>query len=209
MFINKLMRFRSWIVFLVMALLVTLIMLTIYAAVQQNYRNYANDPQVDASEQVANSINRGAPPEEVIGKNPVDIKAKTTPFGMMFDKDGKVTTSTARIGDQSPTPPTGVFEKARKTGSNRFTWEPEKGVRIAAVIKKLDDDKGFILVGKNMREVENRIKDLCTMVGIAWIIGLILSALLSWLLTTKRFNNTMLIEETVLIENVTPPENSI
>ncbi|HEX8964956.1 MAG TPA: hypothetical protein VF820_00820, partial [Patescibacteria group bacterium] len=55
-------------------------------------------------------------------------------------------------------------------GEDRITWQPEKGVRIAAVIDKLSGDKkGFVLVGRNLREIESRENYSELVCGFGWI----------------------------------------
>lgn len=193
--VNMNLKLRGYLVFLSLAVMVTVVCGLVYASVQQVYRNGANDPQVEASEQIYEAIKAGTPVENIAQSiSPVAIDQSLGLFVAMFDKDGKLVGSSGQIGQDSPTPPSGVFDSAKaKGGSNRFTWQPQKGVRIAAVIKQLDGDHGYVLVGRNLREVENRINELTIIVVIAWAVLLILSAFMTWLFLGAH--KTVVIEE--------------
>jgi hypothetical protein len=50
------------------------------------------------------------------------------------------------------------------------TWQPRRGVRIASVVMRVQGSQpGFVLAGRNMREVESRIGDVGTMAGLTWM----------------------------------------
>jgi hypothetical protein len=78
-----------------------------------------------------------------------------------------------------PAPPGGVLANVRQRGEERLTWQPVRGpaaVRIAAVIERVNGPHpGFVLAGRNMREVESRIGDVEKMAGLTWLgmLGLI------------------------------------
>jgi len=161
-----------------------------YAAVQQSYRQNANDPQIQIAEDSAAQLNQGATPKEIVPLDQVDMAKSLASFLIIFDKNGKVVDSNVQLDGKIPTPPPGVFDYVssggqRSIGSlkkklifkleggseqNRVTWEPRENVRIAAVIAKYND--GFVLVGRNMREVEIREENLSHMVFAAWIVTL-------------------------------------
>lgn len=61
----------------------------------------------------------------------------------------------------------GVLDYMRQHGEERVTWQPEKGVRMATVVVRYD--KGFVLAGRSMREVEIRISNIEKISGIAML----------------------------------------
>jgi hypothetical protein len=78
--------------------------------------------------------------------------------------------------------PRGVFDFAKNTGENVFTWQPESGVRVAVVLKSVQSpDYSFVAVGRSLLEVEKRERDLLTMTIISWLlcVGVIM---LHWLI---------------------------
>ncbi len=209
---NKISPFGLWLIF---AAIVTVISGSIYTTNQQNYRTSANDPQIEITEEISNAITNGAPPDQIIpaGSNGTDIKTSLSAVAMVFDKDGKVLGSSAKLNGKDPAPPKGVFEKASAQGRNILTWEPEKGVRLAAVIVpvKSNNETFYVLAGKNLREVELREKQLALLCAIAWIVLLLLSALLSLALVSLSKSSPALIEkdtEVIVIENSTPDEKA-
>ena len=192
-------HYRAFLIFLMLAAIVTVICGIIYATVQQTYRTEANDPQIEISETVADFLKQGAPPEAIIGQNrAIDIAKSLSVFVLLFDKDGKAQTGSGKLGDSFPVPPPGVFDYARKHGEDRLTWQPQKDVRLATVVRKADDDKGFVLAARNMREVEIREKRLSIMVGIAWAMLLILSAILAKTLSRVTKEITVVEETNIL-----------
>jgi hypothetical protein len=195
-------KFRGLVFFIILAAMSTLICLAIFGAVQQSYRNGANDPQVEASEEIVNVINKGAPADAIVGNSqPVEIDKSLSPFVTIFDKDGKVVGSSGKLGADSPTPPSGVFDRTKQKNDDIFTWQPQKGVRIAAVLRKADGDKGFVLVGRNLREIERRTEHLIKIVGVAWVGLLVLSALLAWALSKLTpGTNLTLVEENIIVQ---------
>jgi len=63
-------------------------------------------------------------------------------------------------------------------------------VRIAAVVVRVQGPQpGFVLAGRNMREVEARIGDVQTMAGLTWLgmLGLIVigAVAFSWMTSSK------------------------
>lgn len=173
-------------IFLLLAAMSTIIAFAVFAGVQQTYRSNANDPQIEAVQTIASVLGQGVPPEAITGQgDTVDIENSLSLFVSIYDKDGKLASSSGKLGEDSPTPPSGIFEYLRKNDKQRFTWEPKKGVRIAAVAEKLEDDKGFVLVGRNMKEIDMRIQNSLIIVGAAWISLLVLSLLLSLVLSMK------------------------
>jgi len=66
--------------------------------------------------------------------------------------------------------PAGVLEYTRRRGQDRITWEPERGVRIAAVVVRHEGaNAGFVLAGRSLREVEKRETKTELIAGAAWV----------------------------------------
>ncbi len=193
-------NFRSVVIFLLLVVLSTVIFGAMYGAVQQNYRNGANDPQVEVVDQVAAVIKQDIPLDAILGSaDQVDVAQSLSLFVMIFDKDKKLVSSSAQVDGQVPTPPQGTFDSANKEGGNRFTWEPKEGVRVAAVLKQVDD-KGYVLAGRSLREIEKRESDLLKMIAVSWLISVVTSLLLSFALKPRQ-NLTIIEETSVTIDN--------
>jgi hypothetical protein len=59
-------------------------------------------------------------------------------------------------------------------GENRVTWQPEPGVRIAAVVASYSGTQsGFVMAGRSLRETERRVDQLGELIGAAWLAGMV------------------------------------
>jgi hypothetical protein len=157
--------------FIPLAVAITCLCGLVYLTAQQNYRMSANDPQIQISEDVARALSNGAKPDDIIGARKVDIAKSLAPFVIIYDNTEKMTTSNAALDDKNPELASGVLGFAKSNKQNRLTWQPKEGVRIAAVVTRFDGtSSGFVLAGRNMREVEIREDRLFLHVFAAWLI---------------------------------------
>lgn len=161
----------------------TIVLFALYAAIQQDMRTGANDPQVQLAQDGAAALEGGLAPTALVGTAKVDMHASLAPFVIIYDDAGKVVASSGTLNGQVPILPSGVFDYA-KTATDRITWQPASTTRIAAIVKHFDGaHPGFIAAGRNLREVESREHQLLLMIGAAWIGLLILTffvLLYSW-----------------------------
>lgn len=165
---------------MILALVITLFCGMVYLSAQQIYRQSANDPQIQISEDMAHYLSEGKDIGGVMPKMEVDISKSLVWFIMVFNNSGETVASNAKLEGQIPEVPKGVLDHAAQNGQNRVTWEPKGGVRIAAVVTRYE--KGYVLVGRSLREVEARVDLLTKKVLIAWLTILIVAFLGSWIL---------------------------
>jgi hypothetical protein len=158
---------RSW---LPLACVITAMCGLVYISEQQSLRQNANDPQIQIAEDAADALARGATVESVMPANKIDVAKSLAPFVIVYDAAGKPIASSGLLRDQIPALPSGVFDYVRQHGEDRLTWQPDNGVRIAAVVIDYKGAKpGFVLAGRSLREVEKRV-DLMGMYAVAaWI----------------------------------------
>ncbi len=155
--------------------IVTVVCGLIFAAVQQDLRLSADDPQIQLAEDAAVKLSNAASPQSVISNDRIAIETSLAPFVAVYDTQKKVLASDGRLHGELPVPPLGVFEYARMKGEHHFTWQPEPGVRIAVVLKKIDGSEGgFVMAGRSLREVEKREDQLAGRIAIGWIVALVL-----------------------------------
>ncbi len=180
--------FISWLPF---AVTITGLCLLVYATVQQNYRQSLNDPQVQMAEDGAAYLAKDYTPAAVVprGVPMVDLAESLAPWIAVYDESGKVLESSGILDGAPPQVPQGVFDSVRNglplvvghhltTGilvgvaanEDRVSWQPNPDVRQAIVVVHVQGDKGFVVAGRNMREVENREGRLSFMVFAAWIV---------------------------------------
>ena len=172
--------FKNW-----LPLAVTIIILTglVAVVVQQNYRQSANDPQIQIAEDVATAINNGsATPNAIVSPTPTtDIASSLSAFVTVFSATNTPIGSSVSLGGKLPTLPAGVFNYVKLHGEDRFTWQPQPGLRIAAVVTKYGGAaSGYVLAGRSLRDIEVREGQLNIMALIAGLLALILTFLIYW-----------------------------
>jgi hypothetical protein len=155
---------RAAFVWLPLAVALTGLSLAVYAAVQQDLRQSANDPQIQMAEDAATSLNAGAPPTTVVPPRQVDLKDSLQPFVMVFDNTGALLASSATLDGQAPDFPKSVLENLN--GQDRITWQPEAGVRSAVIVQGWQG--GFVVVGRSLRLVEEREQNTLALTAAAW-----------------------------------------
>ena len=113
------------------------------------------------------------------------------PFIIVYDGSGKAVAGNGYVNGVLGTPPAGVFDTSKwgapiighhinnaPANEDRFSWQTADGTRIAAVLVHYETSSGggYVLSGRNMREVEARIGADGLRVLLAW--GATLAALL-------------------------------
>ncbi|MGA3370153.1 MAG: hypothetical protein ABSC48_00155 [Terracidiphilus sp.] len=171
---------------LVLTGLSTGLALALYAIPQQVLRQGANDPQiamatdlVSVFEQgdIADLLQQGTLPGLTAGSGGVDMARSLSPFVIVYDDQGRPLASQAQLDGKAPALPSGVFDFVRQHGEERLSWQPRRGVRIAAVVQRVGGaHPGFVLAGRSLREVEVREEQVRQMAGVTWIgmLGVIL-----------------------------------
>jgi len=179
--------FLAWLPF---AVTITLLCGLVYAAVQQDYRQSANDPQVQVAEDSAQALARGATPQDIMPPYQTDIATSLSAYIALFNSDGQTIISSALLNNKPPTLPGGIFDYVRKYGETRVTWQPQKGIRSAIVVDSVKNASGtvmgFVMVGRSLREVEIREDNLMKMVGLGWLATLVAAFAALWLVAWRR-----------------------
>ncbi|MFZ0744318.1 MAG: hypothetical protein WAM85_07915 [Terracidiphilus sp.] len=165
---------------LVLAGISTVLALALYAIPQQVLRQGLNDPQIQLAGDLVALLEKGVAPAEAVPAGQVDMARSLAPFVIAYDDQGRPLASQAMLNGGVPAPPAGVFDYVRQHGEERVSWQPilgnVRGVRIASVVMRVGGTHpGFVLAGRNMREVEAREEQVGHMAGLAWLgmLGLI------------------------------------
>lgn len=176
-----------------MAVIITAIFGTIYAAVQQDLRQNANDPQIQLAEDSASALASGYPADQLLAMAPkTDMSRSLYPFMFVFDNTGAMLSTTAYNGSSTLVlPPAGIFDSVRAHGEDRVTWETASGNRFAVVADAWKSNatssdpgvatSGFILVARSLREVEARENQAARLAFAGWAISIIASLIGVWL----------------------------
>ncbi len=191
--------FKAWLPFAVVILVLSGLA---YVLVQQNYRQSANDPQIQIAEDVATAISGGTPADQIVPAEGSTEMAKTlSPFVQIYGDDGKIIGSSILVDGKNPTVPAGVFDYVKKHGQDRFTWQPKKGVRSAAVMTHFTGVRpGFVLAGRSLREVEIREQQALYLAGIGALASLVISFLVLFLLMKTGESGEAPKTEVVVVE---------
>lgn len=154
-------------------LLITLVLGLVYVTAQQNYRGNANDPQVQVVSDISNRLNRMAPVEQYFPDDTIDLTQSLGLFVVLYDREGRPLRSSALFKGSAPKLPGGVFDFVKTHGEERVTWQPQRGVRMAMVIRSVNSGSvGFAAAGRSLREVEAREEDLRWMVFVVWMLSI-------------------------------------
>jgi hypothetical protein len=159
---------RIWLPFVVV---ITAFCALTYAAVQQALRQGLNDPQIQMAEDTAYALNNGAAIDSVVAAPKVEMSRSLAPFIDIYDVNGKAAAGSGLLNGQLPDYPKGALDNAKHTGDNRVTWQPNADVRIASVIVPYNN--GFVMAGRNMREVEQRESQTELLAGVTGLLALI------------------------------------
>ena len=169
------------------AAVVTLLCLIVYGAVQQSFRQSANDLQFQMAKDVVTAINQGADPKSLTGTQRLDLASTLSPYVLIYDGNGNPVGNNITLNGQIPKPPAGALNEARSNGTSSVTWQPGPEIRQATVM--MAARKGYLVVaGRSLQNTEDHIDRLGTMVLLGWIVSMVVMAIivvLQELMTSK------------------------
>lgn len=152
-------------------ILVTGIILLVYAGVQQQYRTSADDPQIQIARDVAAKLKKGNQASEVMPADTIDLEQSLGTFVQVYDAKNNLLQSNGFDGSKAPSIPAGVLDNAKANGEYSVSWQPSATVRIASVIVYTGNaDTAYVLVGRSLQEVEKRDSALVKMVFMCWLL---------------------------------------
>jgi hypothetical protein len=158
---------------------------------QGSLRQSANDPQLGMAADLASRLARGISPESAVPNDQTDMDASLSAFVIAYDEQGQVLASSAQLSGSVPQLPSGVLDFVRKNGEERITWAPRRGVRIASVVRHVAGPRGgFVLAGRNLREIEARKQVILEQAALVWLglLGIIFlgTFVFGWLTRTPK-----------------------
>lgn len=120
------------------SIIITGILLLIYASVQQVYRSSANDPQIQIARDASVDIREGKSINKYFSFDTVNLTQRLATFIELFDKHGKPLKSTGLLNGSLPQLPAGIFEFTKQNKEDILTWQPQPGVRMAMVCELIE-----------------------------------------------------------------------
>jgi hypothetical protein len=166
------------------AVAVTGLSALVYGAVQQDLRQGANDPQIQMAEDAAARLNAGASPSAVVPSDQIELAGSLNSYVMVFDSESRLVASSAQLNGQAPPFPPSVFDSLRSRGQDRITWQPAAGIRSAVVVQPWR--AGFVVVGRSMRLVEERIDHILQLTVFGWLVTLGCTAIAALLVAAAQ-----------------------
>lgn len=152
------------------AIIVTGILLAMYATVQQAHRSAANDPQLQLARDISAQVNSHNI-THLLPDDTIDISNSLGTFVTFYNSNGEPISSTGMLDGKLPQIPKGVFEHAKVNRENDITWQPREGVRMAMVVESVPSSSqvSYVAVGRSLQEVEVREGNLVTMILMVWV----------------------------------------
>jgi hypothetical protein len=145
---------------------------------QQLLRRGADHPQIEMGRSYAHAIAAGARPQDLFPAERIDLRGSLEPFVIFYSESGVPIASTASLNSAVPVPPSGIFDHARKYQLDMVTWQPQPGVRMAAVLRHVSGpNPGFVLTGRSLFLVEEQEDLLRRGTFITWFAVMCLLAL--------------------------------
>ncbi len=174
---------RAFLAWLPLGLAITIGCIGGYAALQQSYRQNANDPQIQMAEDAAAQITSGKQIDQVVPVSTVDIGTSLSPWLEIYNNAGVPLLSSGKLNGEVPQIPVSALQSAAWSGAkdtsepneNRITWEPRSDVRQAIVIVSFSSQNGagYVVAGRSLREVEERVGRLGSIVLLGWLLSVI------------------------------------
>jgi len=170
---------RIW---LAIASVSTILMLTAYTLVQQLGRLSADDLPLYLAQTAVAQLDNGAAPNDVVPTTASDVKSDTIPFVIVTDSSENILASSAKLNGAKPLPPIGTFQYTTVHGTDHFTWQPTTSARLATRILpyKTSTTSGFVVAGHSLKQVEDRQANFNLITLAAWAVSLIVVFLALW-----------------------------
>jgi hypothetical protein len=187
---NELWRRQEFRVWLAVVGAATLVLGAAYSMVQQDARLAANDTPVAITESAKHMLEAGSDPTDVVAKQKTDLRRDSWVFTIVTDSSRHVMASSADLDGKTPLPPQGVFDYTAKNGTDKITWQPAGGVRLATYTTtyKSDSGSGYIISGQSLKLTEDRIGKITLIAFTAWVITVGWVSLALLLPTNRRGN---------------------
>lgn len=152
------------------AIIISALILLVYASAQQAYRAPANDPQIQIARDVSEALSNRKSIDKLFPADTINLEKSLAVFAELFNSNGKPLQSSGLLNGKFPEPPFGVFKYTNEYDEDVLTWQPQSDVRMAMVFEKVNNPNiSYVAVGRSLKETEVRESNLLNMGRIAWI----------------------------------------
>src|SRR5258708_1272848 len=137
--------FKNWLGY---AAVLTLLCGIIFYMGRQEFRQSANDPQLQLVQEAANALNKGADPKSLVGTGkPAEISETQAPYIVIYDVSGNVVANSGVLNGRPLKVPRHVIDYIQKNGADKATWEPVRGVSQAMVALLSNTTHSYVVIG--------------------------------------------------------------
>ena len=129
---------------------------TFYAVMQQMYCTTI-EPQIQRAYDLKEQLEQNKKAEYLLPDDTLDLQNGLEGFIALFNKEGKPIRSNDFLNNKMSQLPKEVYDFSKINKEKRITWQPQTGIRMAAVILSVNHPEiKFIAVGRSLKEAEER-----------------------------------------------------
>lgn len=148
-------------------------------------RNGGDREPLLAAATAARQLTSGSAPGSVVPAV-IDMASSPAPFVIVLDARGRILASSGRLNGRTPQLPAGVLAWVAAHGQDRITWQPEPGIREAAVIQAYGGPHpGFVLAAQSLQHIYRQQQSIIWTIASAWLAALAISILMTRLLPAR------------------------
>lgn len=151
---------------------VTALSLLVFVTAQQVIRQLGYFPEDTLAHDLGAALATGKDPSLLVPDRDEDVGSLQSPFLVVYNDKMEAVASTGLLNGARPRPPIGTFDKARTTGENRFTWQPDPDHRFAVVMLRFEGTgaSGYVLGARSLLGTERLIILIGKLVLTAWFL---------------------------------------
>jgi hypothetical protein len=166
---------RGW--WIADVLMITLAAGTVWLGYGLNLRNGGDRQPLRLAAHAAGQLAAGSQPDNDLPLV-INIASNPAPFVIVFDPQHHVLASSGRLHGRTPVLPAGVLAWAAAHGLDRITWQPQPGLREAAIIEPYGGPHaGFVLAVQSLQGISGQQRSLTWSIACIWLAILAISTL--------------------------------
>jgi hypothetical protein len=167
------------------AALITIAAFLAWLSYGLSLRNGGDRQPLRLAAEAAGQLTSGSPPARVLPPA-VDMASSPAPFVIVYDAQHHILASSGHLGSRTPRLPAGVLTWVAAHGQDRITWQPEPGLREAAVIKPYrGPHPGFVLAAQSLQRISAQQRTLTWSIAVIWLAAVAISFLITRLLPAR------------------------
>jgi hypothetical protein len=148
-------------------------------------RNGGDRQPLQLAAHAAGQLTTGSPPDSVLPPV-INMASNPASFIIVYDPHHHVLASSGRLNGRTPGLPPGVLAWAASHGQDRITWQPQPGLREAAIIEPYrGPHPGFVLAAQSLQTISAQQRSLTWSIACIWLAALTLSFLTLRLLPAR------------------------